>query len=129
MCVENVGAPIQKIKFRDIFLSILCQKKVNLVPNSYFCCNFCLIRGTCSLKTWKNWNIYLSTKKANLTFKLDNFWLSKIFRLNGEKQADVKKHFLSTWYDLKQNKIILSPLPFPFCIIRCYQVIKKLKWF
>ena len=44
------------------------------------------------------------SQKQNLAFKLDKFWLSKLFRLDGVKKADLKELF-SYQNDMIQNKI------------------------
>ena len=91
----------KKMNFKDIFFSFLCQKYVNLVPNSYFCCSLYLFGESCSLTTFeKNWNICQSQKQI-FAFKLDNFWLSELFRSKGEKWYDYHDY----QNDVIQNKI------------------------
>ena len=75
-----------KIKFRDIFFSVLCQKQVNIVPSSYFCCIRYLFGERCSLITFGKIETFIcQSQKQTFAFKLDNFRLSELFRSKGEK--------------------------------------------
>ena len=86
MCVEKVGAGIQKWNV-GIFSSHFCVKsRLTLSPIHTFVAFFTYSGGSCSQITFEKIETSIcQSQKQNLAFKLGNFWVSKLFRSDGEK--------------------------------------------
>ena len=71
----------------------------------------------------------MSITKTNFCFQIRQLLIKWTLQIKRRKISRCKKNFLIKMIRFKAKWITLSPLPISFCVIRCYQVIKKWKWF